>query len=248
MSASQGRAKEPVKDRMKGTDILNSALMLVGALVCSGAWAQVTVSGIVTDAYDGDTLTVEAGTWPGFTWTGGVRVRGIDTPEIRGECESESDLAIVVRDHVRDLLLDESILMCGVSEDKYGGRVLGWVFYKDEFGEVQSLADDLLQLNYAQEYDGGTKPGWCGEAVSNTPRAEALASAGDVCMQFIIAETGDDDLDESDPNHPLNLYDDNGNGRISCSEARAHGIAPVYRGHPAYPYMTDRDGDGVVCE
>lgn len=43
-------------------------------------------------------------------------------------------------------------------------------------------------------------------------------------------------------------WDDNGNGRISCAEARRHGIAPVRRGHPAYPFMNDADGDGVVCE
>ena len=46
----------------------------------------------------------------------------------------------------------------------------------------------------------------------------------------------------------LRMYDDNGNGRITCAEARSHGIAPVRRGHPAYPFMEDRDGDGVVCE
>ena len=46
----------------------------------------------------------------------------------------------------------------------------------------------------------------------------------------------------------LALWDDNGNGRITCKEARRHGIAPVPRGHPAYIYMHDRDGDGVVCE
>ena len=46
----------------------------------------------------------------------------------------------------------------------------------------------------------------------------------------------------------LSMYDDNGNGRITCAEARAHGIAPVRRGHPAYEYMNDRDGDGMVCE
>ena len=46
----------------------------------------------------------------------------------------------------------------------------------------------------------------------------------------------------------LQRYDDNGNGRITCAEARGHGIAPVYAGHPAYVYMDDRDGDGVVCE
>ena len=47
---------------------------------------------------------------------------------------------------------------------------------------------------------------------------------------------------------PLALWDDNGDGRITCAEARAHGIAPVHRGHPAYQYMRDADGDGVVCE
>ena len=46
----------------------------------------------------------------------------------------------------------------------------------------------------------------------------------------------------------LRLWDDNGNGRITCKEARRHGIAPVPRGHPAYPFMRDGDGDGVVCE
>ena len=46
----------------------------------------------------------------------------------------------------------------------------------------------------------------------------------------------------------LALWDDNRNGRITCAEARAHGIAPVRRGHPAYQYMRDADGDGVVCE
>ena len=46
----------------------------------------------------------------------------------------------------------------------------------------------------------------------------------------------------------LALYDDNGNGRITCAEARRHGIAPVPRSHPAYRFMRDGDGDGVVCE
>lgn len=46
----------------------------------------------------------------------------------------------------------------------------------------------------------------------------------------------------------LQRWDDNGNGRITCAEARRHGIAPVPRSHPAYRYMRDGDGDGVVCE
>ena len=56
-----------------------------------------------------------------------------------------------------------------------------------------------------------------------------------------VTPTPDPDVDA------LALWDDNGNGRITCSEARAHGIAPVHRGHLAYQYMRDADGDGVVC-
>ncbi len=51
---------------------------------------------------------------------------------------------------------------------------------------------------------------------------------------------------------PIAAWDDNRNGRVSYAEARAHGIAPVTRDHPAYPFMRDGDGDGdgdgVVCE
>ena len=46
----------------------------------------------------------------------------------------------------------------------------------------------------------------------------------------------------------LARYDDNRNGKITCKEARRHGITPVPRSHPAYRYMRDGDGDGVVCE
>ena len=44
-------------------------------------------------------------------------------------------------------------------------------------------------------------------------------------------------------------WDDNGNGRVSCAEARRHWHRTGPRaGHPAYAYMRDGDGDGVVCE
>ena len=48
--------------------------------------------------------------------------------------------------------------------------------------------------------------------------------------------------------HALTLWDNNGNGRITCTEARAHGITPDRRDHPAYRYMRDADGDGIVYE
>ena len=52
----------------------------------------------------------------------------------------------------------------------------------------------------------------------------------------------------SDAERVLERYDANRDGRITCREARRHRITPVERSHPAFQYMDDRDGDGVVCE
>ena len=60
---------------------------------------------------------------------------------------------------------------------------------------------------------------------------------------------GGDETPPTDVN-ALAIWEDNGNGngRITCAEARARGIAPVHRGHSAYELMRGADGDGVVCK
>ena len=72
-------------------------------------------------------------------------------------------------------------------------------------------------------------------------------------MELIACTPPSTDTQEAGASAPagddaLARYDDNRNGRITCKEARRHGIAPVRRSHPAYRYMRDGDGDGVVCE
>ena len=34
----------------------------------------------------------------------------------------------------------------------------------------------------------------------------------------------------------------------NCTEARAAGVAPLYRGQPGYRPQMDGDGDGIACE
>ncbi|MCZ0941349.1 MAG: excalibur calcium-binding domain-containing protein [Caldilineaceae bacterium] len=47
----------------------------------------------------------------------------------------------------------------------------------------------------------------------------------------------------------LGRWDSNGDGKITCAELREHYVCvPVGADHPAYPYMDDRDNDGMVCE
>ena len=75
----------------------------------------------------------------------------------------------------------------------------------------------------------------------------SLAMERVVCTGTPSSDTGSRSVSR-DGADVLARYDDNGNGRITCKEARRHGIAPVHRSHPAYRYMRDGDGDGVVCE
>lgn len=79
----------------------------------------------------------------------------------------------------------------------------------------------------------------------------AAAEAGTAAAEEVTPMPGSEAEQQSGPQvegDPLELYDDNGNGRITCAEAERHGIAPVRSDHPAYQYMRDPDGDGVVCE
>lgn len=69
-----------------------------------------------------------------------------------------------------------------------------------------------------------------------------------VIGECAVAPVGTASRPAADQGDPLAQYDDDGNGRITCGEARAHGIAPVGREHPTYKHMRDADGDGVVCE
>ena len=80
-------------------------IVLAVAFAPAAATAAETIPGPinarVVSVYDGDTLTVDAEPWPGLTARTSVRVAGVDTPEIRGECQAEKDLAVQARDFVR---------------------------------------------------------------------------------------------------------------------------------------------------
>lgn len=130
---------------------------------CETAYAQVATDALVTGAYDGDTLYVEAAIWPDLTWAGSVRVLGVDTPEIRGKCETEKTLAETARDYVRGPLTDATVRLTQVEEDKYGGRVIARVYFR-EGEEWVDLADRLVSMKLGRAYDGGARAGWCADS------------------------------------------------------------------------------------
>ena len=59
----------------------------------------------VISVYDGDTFRVDIDSLPPIVGKNiPIRLNGVDTPEIRGKCEYEKDLAIKARDFVRNKL------------------------------------------------------------------------------------------------------------------------------------------------
>ncbi len=78
--------------------------------------------------------------WPGLEAKASVRVKGVDTPEIRGKCEAENQKAREARDFVKSLILGEVVFLEHVKHGKYAGRVFADV--KLEGGG--SLAEQII--------------------------------------------------------------------------------------------------------
>ena len=113
---------------------------------------------LVISNYDGDTLTVDIPDVPAlFGDNIKVRILGIDTPEIKGKCEKEKQLAQEVKLYVHNILSEATkIDLVNIKRDKYF-RILADV--KTSEGDLAKL---LLDKGYAVEYDGGTKAkNWC---------------------------------------------------------------------------------------
>ena len=101
------------RDRSK-----NFSILLVFSLP---AWATTFEKVLLVSCYDGDTCKFTLpGIHPFFGKKIGVRIRGIDTPEIRGKCPAEKEKAKDARDYLRNLLRGASrIDLVGVKRGKY---------------------------------------------------------------------------------------------------------------------------------
>ena len=88
-----------------------------------------------------------------------IRLYGVDTPEMRGE---QREAGIVVRDFVRELILNEDVVI-HTYHDKTGkyGRLLADIHIISDDGlDYKDLSDILLEKGYAKVYTGGKKLEW----------------------------------------------------------------------------------------
>lgn len=143
---------------------LTRSFLIIGGLIClCGAAGADPACGlyqyraIVTEVYDGDTITADIDL--GFyTWRKDERLRlhGVDTPEVRGP---ERELGLKVRDALRKRILGKELIICTVKaankdreeSDKYG-RYLAKVYVGDEL-----INDWLIREGYGRAYDGGAR-------------------------------------------------------------------------------------------
>jgi endonuclease YncB( thermonuclease family) len=109
--------------------------------------------------YDADTITFNIpDVHPLFGKNINVRVKGVDTPEIKGSLPCEKDQARTARRLVENMVKRaHRIDLMNVDRDKYF-RILAYVII-----DGQNLKDYLIKNQLAYIYDGGTKQkiNWC---------------------------------------------------------------------------------------
>jgi endonuclease YncB( thermonuclease family) len=136
--------------------LLILAIVLTVPAQAKPRYGTVTVSKVI-NVYDGDTFRVNIDSLPPIVGKNiPIRVNGVDTPEIRGKCQYEKNLALEARDFVRAKLANaKEIKLTNLQRGKYFRVVANVVV------DGVSLEQELLDNKLAYEYSGGKKLSWC---------------------------------------------------------------------------------------
>jgi endonuclease YncB( thermonuclease family) len=140
---------------------LQFILVFILLTSCSLVETEVALkAGDVSYVYDGDTITFHC--IDGFQCEHNktkVRVKGVDTPELKAECKKERDLARLAKQHTVRLLRDANKITLFIDKtsqyDRYH-RLLAYV-YIDGIG----LHDSLIKRDLGRDYQGGKRVDWC---------------------------------------------------------------------------------------
>lgn len=132
-------------------------LFFSGLVQASGTGYGSVVIDEVTSIYDGDTFRVNISDWPKIVGHRvPIRVKSIDTPELRAKCKSEKDLARKAKQHTVHMLRNaKQIELQNIDRGKYF-RILA-----DVLVDGRDLGESLVRNGLAVRYDGGTKVDWC---------------------------------------------------------------------------------------
>jgi len=113
----------------------------------------------VIDIVDGDTIIIDTRQESKLINKLGLRVRlyGIDTPEKKGKCQKEKDLALQAKKFTKNLIDQKQVILKDVKWDKFGGRINAKIFLND-----LNIGQELIKNGLAIEYFGKRKnKNWC---------------------------------------------------------------------------------------
>ena len=142
--------------RMPGFALAGATLLATAGPCLAADLIAGPVRAEVVRVVDGDTIEARALLWIGLSLVSSVRIRGIDTPEMRGACSEEKAMAAAARDLLTELA-GEAIHLTNIENDKYGGRVIADV----ASGGGADLGMAMIERGYARPYDGGARGDWC---------------------------------------------------------------------------------------
>lgn len=128
-----------------------------GASINDKNHGNLTVSE-VTSIYDGDTFRANIkGLHSLIGERIGIRVAGIDTPEMRGKCKAEKALAQKAKQQTVSILrAAKNIELRNVKRGKYF-RIVA-----DVYADGKNLTSELIKRGLGVPYHGGTKAkNWC---------------------------------------------------------------------------------------
>lgn len=107
----------------------------------------------IVSVYDGDTFKINLScSLSAYCDKVSVRVRGVDTPEIKGKTAREKELAKKAKAFTKDFLADKPVTLRNCGRDKYF-RLLCDV----SNGSGQDLARELIKRDLGYAYEGGKK-------------------------------------------------------------------------------------------
>jgi endonuclease YncB( thermonuclease family) len=121
------------------------------------AVASARIPADVLRVIDGDTFEARVHVWPGLDITTRVRLRGIDTPELKARCAQELRQAEAAREALRVLLAEGEVGIFSVGLDKYAGRVVAEAATRT----MANVSQALLAGGIGRPYGGGRRAGWC---------------------------------------------------------------------------------------
>ena len=137
------------------------AVLLICAMplvaLAEKTYGSVTIAE-VTSIYDGDTFRANIPDYPPIIGQHmGIRINGVDTPEMRGKCEQEKVLARKAKQYtVTKLRNAKTIELRNMQRGKYFRIV------SDVYADGQSVGEGLVREGLAVVYSGGKKiKDWC---------------------------------------------------------------------------------------